>query len=100
MIDQLLFSYELDFAGKPPNPFQSWADLRIAAKEHYFLTGSVYIWPVRNQAGELAEVHMIPATEIMPVPPSEKFPNGAWRIVTKKMDATIPFDAIKHTGNK
>lgn len=63
-----------------PNPRQSIADVLYERTLQECLTGTSYTWAVPNGYGEPCEQYVIPTVLTLPLPASEDYPNGAYRI--------------------
>lgn len=77
---------------RKPNPQQTISDILYEHTIQKCLTGSAFTWQVPNGYGEPAELYVIPQALTTAVPPSELYPNGAYRVYP--LFTTGPFAVV------
>lgn len=65
---------------KHPNATQSGASFRYERVLQLQLTGTSIVWNVPNQFGKTVQRYVIPTAIATPVPPSNEFPEGGYKI--------------------
>lgn len=63
-----------------PNPFHSAAVFRYCASLQLNLTGTCYVWTLRNEGGYPIERYVVPTAFLEPVGESKEAPQGGFRI--------------------
>lgn len=63
-----------------PNPNQSGSVFRFQAGQQLPITGTAYIWIVRNGFGDPVELYCLPTGLTRPQPPSAEFPYGSYQV--------------------
>lgn len=63
-----------------PNPAQSGAIFRFQVAQQTALTGTAFIWTVRNELGAPVERYVLPTAVTKARGPSAEFPEGSYRV--------------------
>jgi phage portal protein BeeE len=74
------FDHELVQLLEDPNPGDTFQDLLYETTLQLCLTGNCLTWMVPNRLGLPSELYVIPTALAQPVPYSQAWPRGAWRI--------------------
>lgn len=108
------YDHELVQLLENPNPEDTWQDFIYEIALQLNLTGNCLIWMVPNRLGLPAEMYVIPTALAYPVPYSQAWPRGAWRLTplypygpfavlptpVATAGAVVPADDVLHLKNK